>query len=139
MNFVPLLANHVRSAAMVAAALVPLAGCGGVDQGRVTGRVVRSTGAPLGGISVIAREDETGKTSHGTTDDDGHFELSTVTAGDGVPPGRYRVVILEPRGATEGASPATIAVKYGDPATSGLTFTVAAGEEKSFDVSVDPP
>jgi hypothetical protein len=139
MQHATLKAGFVRSAALVVATLAPLTGCGGGEQGRVTGQVVRSTGAPLSGVSVIARSDESGKTSYGTTDGEGHFELSTITAGDGVPPGRYRVVIMEPRGATEGTRPVTIAAKYGDPAKSGLSFTLVAGEDKTFDVTVDPP
>jgi hypothetical protein len=130
---------RTQTSPLVAAAVLFFAGCGGSEHGRVTGRVVHATGAPLAGANVIARSDETGKTSYGTTDADGRFDLSTVTAGDGVPPGTYRVVITEERGATEGSGAVTIAPKYGNPAQSGLTFSLAAGEDKSFDVTVDPP
>jgi hypothetical protein len=139
MNPPLLTSSGSQTAAFVVAATILLAGCGGSDHGRVTGRVVQAKGAPLAGANVIARSDETGKTSHGTTDADGNYELSTTEPGDGTPPGTYKVVITEVRGDPDAIQPPTIADKYSDPAQSGLTFTIAAGEDKTFDVTVDPP
>ncbi len=126
------------AATWIGLSLGALAGCGGPAEGRVTGRVIYASGEPLAGASVIARSDETGKTSHGTTDADGNYELSTTKPGDGTPPGTYKAVIMEERGDPDSVRPTTIAAKYGHPDQSGLSFKVVAGEHRTFDVTVDP-
>lgn len=122
-----------------AAVLLACAGCSGSANQRVAGRIVRSDGAPLVGATVTARHEETGVSYYGTTDADGRYELSAVESGAGAPPGTYRVVIMEQRGDRDSIHRPTIAAKYSDPALSGLTLTVVAGEDAAFDVTVDPP
>ncbi len=112
-------------------------GCGGDGRAAVSGRVVRADGDPLSGARVVARSDATGKSASDTTDAEGRFELGGETPGDGVPPGDYAVIIIEDRGQTDGMRPASIAGRYADPAQSGLAFTVAPGESKTFDITVE--
>src|SRR5262245_58781654 len=76
-------------------AAVLLTGCGGAATCRVSGRIVRPSGEPLEGANVIARNEDTGSSYYGTTNDDGRYELSTIDSGAGVPPGTYSVVIME--------------------------------------------
>ena len=116
-----------------------IVGCGGSDNQRVSGRVVRKSGEPLVGAGVTARHEETGTSYYGTTDAEGNYELSTVESGAGAPPGTYSVVIMEMTGDRDSIRRPTIAAKYGNPEQSGLTFTVVAGEDTTFDVTVDPP
>jgi hypothetical protein len=124
---------------MIAACILASAvlGCGGSSSGRITGKVTRSGGEPLAGASVIARADATGITSRGTTDVNGAFELSTKEAGDGTPPGAYKVSVAEARGGFDTISKPTIAAKYASPDESGLTFELGDGEAKTFDIIVD--
>ena len=120
-------------------ALLLALGCGGGDRGEVSGRVTRPDGSPLVGARVIARVDATGKSANGLTDSNGSYVLSMVEPGDGVPAGDYKASIIEYRGMGDNMRPASISLKYGNPDESGLTFAISGGEEKVFDVVVDPP
>jgi hypothetical protein len=115
-----------------------IAGCGASDRGRVSGTVLRKDGTPLATARVIARSTETGLTVYGTTDSDGKFALSGDEQSDGIPAGDYDVVILEDRGNPDERRPPSIAAKYRDPATSGLTLSVEAGESKELNLTLDP-
>ena len=68
----------------------------------------------------------------------GHYGLGIVAVGDGIAPGNYNVIVVEDRGDEINPRPATIASKYSKPATSGLKFSVQAGEKKTFDMTLDP-
>jgi len=118
--------------------LLVVLGCGS-DRAEVSGRVTRADGSPLVGARVIARSDATGKSANGVTNGDGRYVLSTVEPGDGVPAGDYKASVIEFRGTGDNMRPASIPTKYGNPDESGLTFAVAGGEEKVFDVVVDSP
>jgi hypothetical protein len=120
-------------------ALLLALGCGSSDRGEVSGRVTRPDGSPLVGARVIARADATGKSANGLTDSNGSYVLSTVEPGDGVPAGDYKASIIEYRGMGDNMRPASISLKYGNPDESGLAFAISGGEEKVFDVVVDPP
>lgn len=131
--------TNARSFGMLAMACsLAAGGCGGTDNGRVSGRVVRKSGEALAGANIIARNNETGQSCYATTAADGRYELSGGESGTGVPAGDYSVVIVEKKASRDAISPPTIADRYSDPAKSGLSFTVAGGEEKSFDVTVEP-
>ena len=120
------------------AILICNCGCSDGDRANVTGRVVRTDGAPLVGATVIARSDETGKSVTGVTDANGSFQLGGAEPGDGVLPGEYGVIVMEYRGRPDNMKPPSIADKYADPASSGLMFSVQSGEDKVFDIAVDP-
>jgi hypothetical protein len=126
-----------RTCAAFGALLLAL-GCGGGDRAEVSGKVTRADGSPLVGARVIARSDATGKSANGVTDYDGHYVLSMVEPGDGVPAGDYKASIIEFRGTGDNMRPASISLKYGNPDESGLAFAISGGEEKVFDVVVDP-
>jgi hypothetical protein len=128
----------VRFTWLVPAALVVCSyGCSGANRANVTGKVVRADGVPLVGATVVARSDETGKSARGITNANGSYELSTVEPGDGVVPGEYSVMVIENRGRPDNMKPPTISDKFADPSRSGLTFSVQAGEDKVFDITVD--
>jgi hypothetical protein len=114
-----------------------LSGCGGDGRVEVSGRVVRADGSPLSGARVIARSEATGKSASDSTNAEGQYKLGGEIPGDGVLPGEYAVIVIEDRGQTDGMRPASIAAKYADPAQSGLAFSVAPGESKTFDITVD--
>jgi hypothetical protein len=115
------------------------AGCGDSDRGAVRGKLTRKDGSPLVGAKVIATSPETGKSAHAQTDAKGEFILGGNEKGDGVSPSSYAIVIQESRGETEVRPPASIAKKYESPSTSGLSFTVKAGETIQLDLTLDPP
>lgn len=133
----PLMLRVPRTCAAFGALLLAL-GCGGGDRGAVSGKVTRPDGSPLVGARVIARADATGKSANGITDNDGQYVLSTVEPGDGVLAGDYKASIIEYRGMGDNMRPASISLKYGNPDESGLAFVLSGGEEKVFDVVVDP-
>ncbi len=119
-------------------ALLMAIGCGSADRAEVSGKVTRADGSPLVGARVIARADATGKSANGLTDSDGSYVLSMIEPGDGVPAGEYKASIIEYRGSGDNMRPASISSKYANPDESGLAFAVSGGEEKVFDVVVDP-
>jgi hypothetical protein len=124
---------------MLAACLLATFGCGGGGRAEVSGRLRLKNGAPLIGASLIARNDATGKSCYGVTDSEGKYELQTSEPGDGVAPGTYSVSIVEARLDRDAISGPTIAAKYSNPSESGLTLSVAAGESKALDVTLDSP
>jgi hypothetical protein len=131
--------SHLRlRLAILSVLALASVGCGG-GTGRVTGHVVRKDGKPLEGANLVARNAETGKSVYATTDAAGSFELSQQKPSEGVPPGSYEVTIVERRPDRDAMVKPTISAKYSDPAKSGVKFSVAAGETKVVDVTVDPP
>jgi hypothetical protein len=119
--------------------LLAAAGCQGNDRAKVSGKLLRQDGTPLAGARVIATSGSAGKSAYGTTDQQGKFELGVAQEGDGVPPGKYEVTIVEDRGDPDNRRPASIAAKYRDPATSGLTLDVQAGETAELNLTLEPP
>lgn len=133
---------------MLAPALVILLliGC---SEKETTGRVqatgsVNYKGQPVEGASVILSP-EGGATpaATGKTDGSGQFTLST-SAGDGVVPGKYKVMVSKTETTTEeipesdprygSVTPKTtvkdhLPAKYKDPAKSGLTVEIRDGED----------
>ena len=116
-----------------------LIGCGNSDRASASGRLMRADGSPLVGARVIATSSETGTTAYGQTDSDGRFSLGVAAEGDGVPPGDYRVAIIERRGDSDIPPPATISKKYRDSTTSGLHLAVESGQKASLDAQLDAP
>lgn len=132
---------HDRALCRLACAvllLLPIAGCGGSDTAKITGRLFREDGTPLAGALVIARCEETGQSARGETDQEGHFVLHEENSA-GMSPGEYYVIIMEARQTLDNAQPRSIAVKYRSPARSGLSLTVESGEDKELDWTLDAP
>jgi hypothetical protein len=120
------------------AALVLFAGCdrSGLNLGSVEG-VVTYKGAPLEKAGVLFKP-EKGPMAFGTTDDQGHFRLSTANK-DGALVGEHRVSIsktqqLSPQVAGERfpryQTKFLIPEKYGSPETSELSATVKRGRNQ---------
>jgi hypothetical protein len=118
------------TSAVVAIALLVLAGCGGGDDPpeAVTGRVL-FRGQPLtGGTIVFAPDPERGgdgPIAWGEVGTDGRYTLRTKT-GVGVSPGWHRVTFAA-------ASGKTLPPRYSDPARSGQTCEVKAGQANEID------
>lgn len=123
----------------IALALAVLTGCSGVDQCQVTGRVTRTDGTPVAGARVMGDPGGGGTMVYGITDGEGHFALSTGDPKTGVPPGDYQVGVVEDVGDPERPKPRTVAAKYARPASSGFSFSVAAGDDHRLDLILDPP
>jgi hypothetical protein len=59
--------------------------------------VVKLDGQPVANAAVIfIAQDPGGRDAYGSTNENGEFELSTTKPGDGVMPGKYKVVIQPP-------------------------------------------
>lgn len=126
--------------ALFAAALAA-AGCG--RTGSVSGTVtVGGTAAPGGAVAFIPVGG--GPTATGQIDKDGRYSV-VVGAGDGLPPGEYKVTVVahgDPPAfdPTKGAPPAPrplSAPQFRDAGTTPLTKTVTAGANV-IDLAVDP-
>jgi hypothetical protein len=137
---VPVAGFRLRVATCAIAAIAMLAvGCGGEPRGHVSGRVVRDDGTPVAAAVIMARAEKTGKSASAQTDVDGHYSLGVAQMGDGLPPGDYALIVMEERMGLDGGGNRTISARYRDYEQSGLSFSVADGEAKTFDVTVDGP
>jgi hypothetical protein len=114
-----------------------MAGCGDSDRASVTGTLLRKDGAPLVGARVIARSPQTGESSYGITDAEGKFELGASADSRGVSPGDYELLIVEDRGDPDHRKPRSIAAKYRNSSTSGLSVNVKAGEQAEVNFTLD--
>lgn len=132
-------------AALCAAAMFVLSGCGGEASGqRETARVqgtVTYQGQPLTTGTVFFVPEGGGPTAEGQIGEDGTFELTTYEEGDGAVPGKHGVMIHAQREVQEvlpededpdnPQDPQLIPPKYSSVETSGLTATVTADGENS--------
>lgn len=126
---------------VVAAAL--MAGCGGGGGVlEVTGKVTDASGAPIpceGGMVLFqpetTGENASGKHATGEVKPDGTFTMMTRMPGDGMQPGKYKVVLQ----LWKNYSKQQLAVpkKYGDPTTTPLEATVD-GDNTHFEFKVEP-
>ena len=131
--------------------LVVASGCGSGHSGP-TGTVrgtVTLNGEPVpAGTGVVFVSDD-GFSASGQVDAGGTYELSSANTGTRIPAVSYKVMISAPSGdevtaeetdyeammeasasgqAPSAATPSAVPAKYGSTATSGLTFTVDAGD-----------
>ena len=124
-----------------------MVGCGGRGLCQVKGQVVYKDGSD---VSVLARglvvfdpaEAEMPKVnSRGEIQKDGSFQMSTYSEGDGVHPGKYRVMVTQPpflRKNRDDVRPRLIDERYQDFETSGLEATVT-GPMTDYTVTVQKP
>jgi hypothetical protein len=134
--------TSLRKGLAVAVLAASAAGCGATDRATVSGQVKESDGTPVAGALVVARCDETGASGSGETGSDGSYQLGGSQPGDGIAPGNYSVTVLSERKGLQdggGGSAAKVPAKYGSHATSGLSFSVAAGDAKQFDITLNAP
>lgn len=131
---------------VVAAALTGLAvGCGGKKPGEVekfptqpARGFVKYKNAPVKDASVSFQSLDGKVSASGVTDGVGSFTLSTYGQGDGLPAGKYRVVVaantakeIEPgvlAPEPEGGFKSPIPVKYADPSTTDILVEVKPGD-----------
>lgn len=115
-----------------------LAGCSGASKGTVQGQVTLPGGAPAKGVIVGFENMEKHVRSTGTADDNGRYELSTDSKGDGAPVGDYKVTVRQagPADSSQGPPPRQFPVRYENPETSNLTFQVKGGSNK-FDIPLE--
>ena len=146
--------NLVTLGALLMAGTV--VGCGeGLPETAPASGVVHYNGNPVRGASVTFQP-EKGKPANGVTDEEGRFTLTTFKEGDGAVVGTHRVsivaisvvppdeeggnlapdVVNEPIEDDYRIESTPIPEKYADPATSGLTQTVEAGEENEFKIEL---
>lgn len=100
--------------------------CGGCGSGMspVTG-VVTVDGKPLAKAMISLQPVGKGRPATGMTDDAGRFSLDTLTPGDGVSAGEYKVVILVPqlpKSASSEDKPLPGALAGNDPAKNAAAF-----------------
>lgn len=122
------------------AVLIVFVVCGGCrhsDRGKVSGKLLRADGTSLEGARIVARNPDTGKSAYGTTDDSGDFSLGGEHEGDGVTAGTYQLSIAEDLGDEEHRRRPSIAAKYNNGATSGLSVTVEGGRTSSLEFKLD--
>jgi len=131
-------------------------GCGGETGPKVypvTGTVLYN-GQPVDGAVVAFRGESATKMATGTTDAQGHFELTTYKPGDGAVPGKHTVTVaktVQTGGGASGSasmeealenppaqaeSRSELPEKYADPATSQLEFTVSDGGANDFTIEL---
>lgn len=145
--------RHLTHICMLAAVSF-VVGCG--EGASLTGTTaatgtVTYKGQPVEGATVIFSPTVEGRAASGRTDAEGAFELTTLSASDGVMPGTYSVAIskTEMEGGLSGEEaqkyfeehnappPAAtrkelLPAKYKDAATSGLTANITEGGENNF-------
>lgn len=127
----------------VAACLVLCLGCGGgsgLDTHPVSGKVTIKGGEPV--KKGIVQFSNGTYTSIGGIETDGSYTMSSAGEDDGVPPGTYKVVVLNtnlPDIKDDGSMveiPPVIDARYESPDNSGLTVTVPGD---NYDLELDPP
>jgi hypothetical protein len=84
----------VAGCALVLLLLVAVGGCG-KEGGKIpVNGIVKLDGRPLANASVSFIAETPGcRDAYGLTNADGVFYLTTAKVGDGVPPGRYKVIV----------------------------------------------
>lgn len=134
----------IRSCGIVCtlAWIVALVGCGGEPVGTVQGKVTYRQ-APVTTGSVIFQNADGTVAMSANLGADGTYKVKSVDR-DGLPPGQYKVaispaaigsgeVVLATMPGQAPAGPPPVPAKYHSPESSGLSATVAAGDNPSFD------
>jgi hypothetical protein len=118
-----------------------LAGCGG-GLYPVKGKVALDDGTPVTkGLVVFERVDGgTPVTARGQIQADGTYELSTHKPGDGVPPGKYKVLLnsMDLSDVPDEQKNLPYDTKYLSLATSGLEVEVTSGPN-DIPIKLDRP
>ena len=126
----PISVRPRRGAIPAALIALAVAGCGG-GLHPVRGTVTLDDGTPVTkGLVVFERVDGGPPvTARGDIKGDGSYELSTNKPGDGVPPGRYKVVLnsMDLSDVPDEQKELPYDTKYLSPRTSDLEFEVKAG------------
>lgn len=144
--------------------LVAVVGCGGQPAGPKTAKtsgVVTYNGTPVQGATVTFANDASPRAGTGLTNDQGAFVISTFGSDDGAIVGAHVVTVTKQTVAAEAAqmkpedymkkmqgsgaggpiaapvaAKAELPVKYSNPGTSTLKFTVEEGKENQFKIEL---
>jgi hypothetical protein len=130
--------KHLNCAVCVIA-IVICCGCQNDDRAYVSGVIKGSDGKPIVGATVVARCAATGKSGSGATNEQGKYELGVEKTGDGIPPGEYTVIVIEDLGDWDHPKRPSFSSAYSDTSTSGLSFSVEAGQKLEFDAELNGP
>jgi hypothetical protein len=123
----------ISRAEVVAGCLVLLAAAGcGPRLYPVRGTVTYPDGQPVTEGLVVFESDGAAKpvTARGDIQADGRYQLGTFRPGDGVPPGKYRVLVApksDPNAVDRAPKPPPFDPRYASFQTSGLAVEVAGG------------
>ncbi|HEY2411265.1 MAG TPA: carboxypeptidase-like regulatory domain-containing protein [Pirellulaceae bacterium] len=115
-----------------------LAGCGS-KMAQVHGKVTLPDGKPAAGSQVVFQSgaEKQKFTARGDVGPDGTFRMSTEKPGDGVPPGKYNVIVNPPPMVNaEGPYIVPFNNKFTNFSTSGLEFEVKPGAANDFPIQV---
>jgi hypothetical protein len=117
---------------LLALSLLPVAAVGcGAGRYPVQGKVTFEDGTPLtSGLVVFEKsEGDTKVMARGEIGSDGSYRLGTSNPGDGVEPGKYRVLVTvpEPIDPDQAKRTPDVDKRFMDFKTSGLEFEVKAG------------
>jgi len=108
--------------------LMALVGCG--RYAAVGGKVTLDDGTPVSSGTVVFESTDEAKaiSARGEIQTDGSYQLSTDRPGDGVLPGKYRVLVAPPPPNPD-LPPVKVVFdsRYSEFATSGLEFEVKSG------------
>ena len=121
------------SCALCLVLLSILSGCGPSNQVPGGGTVKYDSGEPVPGGTVVFKTDQHQFT--GEISSDGTFKLGGIKAGDGLPPGTYKVAVL---GLDANDQP-FVAAKFAEADKSGLSFEVKKGDKNQFEIQVSKP
>jgi len=133
-------ARHAAILFVVCAAAVATSGCGSkLKTYPVRGKVHFSDGQPFPGGIVIFVSRDTGIQSRARIQQDGTYELGTLSKDDGSVAGLHRVAV-QPlvRGPGMGTDN-PIARRFQSSSTSGLEFNVRTDGPNDFDIEVELP
>lgn len=150
--------QRIFSACFFSILILGTAGCGGAtdfgDIGKITGNVTFQGSVPEAGTKVIFMKMDTGYAGFGFTDEAGQYGIEWHREGvkyEGMPVGTYKVLVSPPgtidveelsaeemlNGADNAPPPKPVFdKKYTQTATSGIEFTIAAGEN-TCDIKLD--
>lgn len=130
--------REVRWSVMLAIGLCIFAGCGS-KLVPVHGKVTLPDGKPAAGSQVVFQGGEEKKqfTARGDVGADGTFTMGTEKPGDGVPPGKYSVIVNPPPMVNaEGPYVVPFNAKFTNFKTSGLEFEAKRGAANDFAIQV---
>jgi hypothetical protein len=132
--------KQLPSAAAWFALCLGVGGCSSSDVIPVQGEVRVRGGTIPAGATIVFSHDATQRSSSGTVQSDGQFQLTTDKPNDGAPVGPHRVTVHNPSAAdsSQGEPPRTFHAKYENPSTSGLTANVQPGQAV-VKFELDPP
>lgn len=108
--------------------LLGIVGCGRYAAVHGTVTLDDGTAVPSGMVVFESTEADPPITTRGDIHPDGSYQLSTNRPGDGVPPGRYRVLVAPPpQNPDKPPIKEVFDRRYSAFATSGLEFEVKSG------------